>query len=237
MRFVQEKRRGDDDSDDDGSPNPRRRSPRHEAATNRISNQLTHNALVGLDKAEFGFTKELLSNKKFTTRFETLTKGNNRGYGVNPKGDRLIYVISGSLFVSHEGEDKVVECSAIHAGLYFSAEAGKKHGYATSATQDVSILVVESANYEKNWEELTAPIVVQPTEIQVAAQSVRHSPQYSEKRRDRSLSNAKRQAEEEQQNRDRGSSKGSPKVVNPFDVLSNPNLRVTNPRAVGPSGL
>lgn len=99
-----------------------------------------------------GFTAGVFSGD-FVVRHEVIGAGNNLGFGVNKKGDRVIRVSSGQLFVfvsdkENKGNKTILK---IIAGRYFRAPKGLKYGLAASGTEDVELMVIESPNYADGW--------------------------------------------------------------------------------------
>lgn len=188
------------------------------------------------DKTKFGFAKELTSNKKFKVRVETLAPGNNRGFGKNEEDSRVFYVTGGTLYVAKKTE-KEVETLQFPAGSYFVAEPGVEHSYASSGTSEVSILVVETGNYEKGWKSLEAATESDKIEMASFLDNAKKAEQMKTIPPRRANSKAKEQAIAEERERNKGGVSGKNKVTNPFDALSDPNLKVTNSRPMGPQGL
>jgi hypothetical protein len=80
--------------------------------------------------------------------------GNNSGYGVNPKADRVYQVVRGVLYATAKGEtDPQRAILTVQAGGVFKAPKGLEYSVATS-TEDTELLIIEDVNYAKTWQPL-----------------------------------------------------------------------------------
>lgn len=107
-----------------------------------------------------GIASRLFEGKDFSVTVEAIGAGNRLEFGVNKKADCVFYVLRGTLYIFVEGDPPAEGEKAPHdifqvaAGGRFSAPRGLRHGVAASGTEDVEVLVVRSAGYEKDWEAL-----------------------------------------------------------------------------------
>lgn len=107
----------------------------------------------------FGYHSEVFNGKDFNVRFEVLFPGNKTAYGANEKAERHIRVIRGSVYVTHEFGESEKAVTHLKVGGAFSAPRGTKYALATSGSEEVELLIVESPNYEKHWKQLEEPVL------------------------------------------------------------------------------
>lgn len=108
-----------------------------------------------LKRSAHGRFSPIFDCDSFSVRYELFMAGNNSGVGVNPKGERTIRILRGSLFVTYEDTKGEVVSERIHQGAHLHVPANVKHSYATSGTSDVELLFIETPQYEDGWERLT----------------------------------------------------------------------------------
>lgn len=132
---------------------------------------LTLGAAALRTPTQFGYQSPIFEGKDFIVRFEVLFPGNSTALGSNKLADRHIRVCRGSVYVTFE-QDKERIVQHIKVGGEFTATRGMKYALATSGSEEVELLVVESVGYEKNWKELEeavvkgnggVPAIVEPT--------------------------------------------------------------------------
>jgi len=103
-----------------------------------------------------GHAVTLFTTPDFVVRHEVMFQKNNIGIGVNPKGDRSICLIKGTLFVNFE-QNGVMQMVRLAEGNYFHFPKGTKYSLATSGTDGADFSVVESVGYEKTWTQIETP--------------------------------------------------------------------------------
>jgi mannose-6-phosphate isomerase-like protein (cupin superfamily) len=108
----------------------------------------------GRQQTPHGFGATIFSGEDFNVRSEIIAAGNNLGFGVNEEADRVYQVIRGPLFVIIEGEQGTKDVLQVQDGGNFRAPRGLKHGVASSGTNDVELLVIESASYADTWQQI-----------------------------------------------------------------------------------
>lgn len=106
----------------------------------------------------FGFAAPMFGGKDFAIRYEQMLPRANVGFGVNPKADRVVMVRRGVVFLIVETADGM-ERTPVQAGGWFCAQRGRKHGWSTGESP-AELLVIESANFKKTWEQLEEPVRV-----------------------------------------------------------------------------
>lgn len=104
-----------------------------------------------------GFDVIIFESKAFTIRYSLISATNSIGYGYNTKYDRSIRVLSGTLYVSTENDQKEKIFVKLVAGMVYNAPAKAKYGFATSQ-EAVELYIVEDAKYPKCWESLEEPV-------------------------------------------------------------------------------
>ena len=179
---------------------------------------------VSKENTKHGMSAPIFEAPGFSVRYETVFAGNNTGIGVSEEGDRTIRVLRGSLFVFFEDENGVSIQYQIRADQHLNAPRGVRHGYATSGTEDVEILVVESADYK--WTLTGESVVTSAPDAVIASPAASIPPRRTE-------SPAKEQALELQRQRRRPAKN---KVVSPQNANS-ANAAGVNLRPMGPAAL
>lgn len=106
-----------------------------------------------------GFKSESFRCDNFVQYYERLDAGNNKGFGINRQGDRVIFLVSGSLFVTKGSVDEKGNCGdkdtvRVAQGGYIKLPRGTGYEIATSGTMDVEMIVTETPDYDKTWEPL-----------------------------------------------------------------------------------
>lgn len=189
-------------------------------------------------KSNFGFSKAIAGNKKYSARVEVLNPGNKTGFGVNEKENRTLYVVSGCCYVTYEkdGENQV---QSVMENESFSVEPGTKHGYA-SGIAPCTVLVIDGGNYEKNFTTLEEP-VVSSNNVELSnfiKKSVYASATNNRVFKKREKSNAMAGAlaiKSEKQGSD--TSTGAEKAVSPMQILSDTNYTgFGKAKPMGPNG-
>ncbi len=105
-----------------------------------------------------GFTSEVFEGDGFTVRQDLLAAGNSSGVGVAAEHDRVFHVLRGVLYIVLESDNGAQEFVQVQEGGNFVAKAGTRHGYATSGTAEVSLLIIEDAGFAEGWQVLSAPV-------------------------------------------------------------------------------
>lgn len=175
-----------------------------------------------------GYTELAFEGKEFIARRESMHAGNSIGYGLNPGGDRMVFVESGMVFGFLADELGDVQTIKMGPGHVLRAPRGVKHGYATSGVDGADVLVVESVDYDKGWKQLQSA-----TETARAAPNGAAPIATTLAPRDRSLDAAtKAQAEEVAAVRGRRRAKvdGPATDINPNST----NSIGVNPKPMGP---
>lgn len=113
--------------------------------------------------APHGFTSRLAEGGAFLMRLDEIVPRWSSGLGANPRGERVVYVVHGSLHVSMPSGTR-----RIFAGAYFRAPAGAVHSYATDS-DGATIVIVETAGYADGWIAETAPVEAQRPQATSAA--------------------------------------------------------------------
>jgi hypothetical protein len=161
--------------------------------------------------------------------------GNHTGFGVNEKADRVVRILSGSVYITEEvirrGGKPERRIRKLPAGHHFTIPRGKRVGYGTSGVDFAEVFVVENKDYADTWEVLedaTFNEGIQPLE--------KPSLELSRHRDHNANSKAMQQAEMMKARRVAGQRrKGTRKVDNAAGA--NPNSGTTlgiNPRPMGP---
>ena len=194
-----------------------------------------------------GFAAEIFACSDFTLRSEVIGAGNSTGYGVNPDGDRVYHVVRGVLFVFVEGKEVNGEPQRdilqVQAGAFFKAERDMKHGVAASGTNDVEVLVVESADFAKTWEVLEAGETRDISGVLAGGTPQEPSPVGTARRTDQSQAKAQaaNMAVQATRRRPRGPAQaaagpGQPARGGALNNANSATVEGVNPRPVIPSG-
>jgi hypothetical protein len=138
----------------------------------RRTNATASAAPVGdREKTGHGYIVPVFSNDNFSTYYEMIYAGNHTGFGVNEKADRVIRVLSGSVYVTEEvvrrGGKPERRIRKLTTGHHFTIPRGKKAGYGTSGVDFAEVFVVENVGYGDTWEVLedaTFSDAIQPLE-------------------------------------------------------------------------
>lgn len=174
------------------------------------------------EKTRHGFTAAIFSSPNFVVRHETMFAGNNTGLVVSEDGDRTIRVLRGSIFVFFEDDAGQKIQYQIRADQHLHAPSGVKYGYATSGTEDVELLFIETKDYQVI--ELEEPTIRTVNDAVVATPESAIPPRRKE-------SPAKEQAVAMARARRRS---GTSKVVSPQNINS-ANMPGVNLRPMGPA--
>lgn len=104
-----------------------------------------------------GYHVPLFECDAFTTRYEVFYSKNATGVGMNPEGDRTLMVLRGFLYADMEREDGTFETVKLQEGHSLNVPRGKKFSLATSGVDNAELVVTETKDYAKTWQQLTDP--------------------------------------------------------------------------------
>jgi len=188
--------------------------------------------LMGRISTPYGVSAEIFAGEDFTVRSEFINSGNNLGYGVNKKAERVYQVAKGVLYVTYDnnGARNIIQ---IQEGGTFRAPKGLAHSV-SSSNSDVELIVIESSGYMKDWKVLMDEEVVTSTVPSLLATT----PDVPATPRRKDQSKAKAAAEQQARKRARSTSPNvaaSGKIgVNKIRSSNSANVVGVNPRPGGP---